>query len=113
MEKDGPRIESVTFEILVDESDQDYERSPFADISDFSTIESEKEVLLCPGTTFRVESVEMEEQVIRVRVHMCQREVNKLAQQLTSGFETFMGVDSVLDEVDRLVQAWDSSFFFK
>ena len=97
-----PAHESVIFEILVDESDQDDERSPFADISDFSTIESEKEVLLCPGTTFRVESVEMEEQVTRVRVHMCQREVNKLAQQLTSGFETFMGVDSVLDEMIAL-----------
>ena len=97
-----PDIESLIFEIIIDECKHEYQRSPYADISALSWNRDEDEVLLCPGTTLHVESVERKGPVAWVLVRMCQREDNKLAQQLTSGFDIFMGVDSVLDEVVAL-----------
>ena len=76
-----PDIESVIFEITIDESVHDYERSPFADISAFSWNPTEEEVLLCLGTVLQVESVETKEQVTWVRVRMCQSEESEMLRQ--------------------------------
>jgi hypothetical protein len=93
-----PDIESVMFEILVDEFDQDYGRSPFADISDLSINEDEEEVLLCLGTVLRVESVETEEQVTWIRVRMCPREEKDMQRQLTTGLDKFIHPDYLSSE---------------
>ena len=79
-----PEIESVIFEIIIDESVHDYERSPFADISTLSAKEDEDEVLLCLGTVLRVESVETREQVSWIRIRMCQHEESEMLKQQLS-----------------------------
>ena len=78
-------MESVIFEIIISESEYDYERSPFADISHLSSKEGEDEVLLCLGTVLQVESVEKKEPVTWVRLRMCQREENEVPRQLLVG----------------------------
>ena len=80
--EERPAMESVIFEISIDESEQDYKRSPFADISDLSMMGQEEEVLLSLGATLRVESVETKGQVTAVRVHMCQREESDVLRQI-------------------------------
>lgn len=79
-----PEFESVIFQIIIDESVLDFDRSPFADISAFSAIREEDEVLLCVGTVLRVESVETREQVTRIRVRMCQHEESEMLKQQLS-----------------------------
>jgi hypothetical protein len=56
--EERPNVASVIFEIIIDEYDQVYERSPFGIISAFSSKPFEEEVLLCPGTVLQVKSVE-------------------------------------------------------
>jgi hypothetical protein len=102
--EERPNIESVIFEIIIDESDQIYERSPFADISAFSSKEGEEEVLLCLGTMLRVESVETKEQVTWVRVHMCQRVQNELPRQIIKQYDNMRFGDSVFNEIPSLCQ---------
>ena len=77
-----PDVESVIFEITIDESGPKYERSPFADISSFSVNEDEVEVLLCLGTTLRVDSVETKGQRTWVRVRMCERAESEALRQI-------------------------------
>ena len=93
-----PDIESVIFEIIIDESVHDHQRAPFADISAFSWNPAEEEVLLCVGTVLRVESVETKGQVTWFRVRTCKweesevlrtikSEVNNLLPKGTKGFD--------------------------
>ena len=97
-------IESVIFEIIIDESEYDYERSPFAYISQLSSKNDESEVLLSLGTTLRVEFVETKQQVTWVRVRMRQREVNEVPRQLFVGWENAVSVNSNVGEILSLGQ---------
>ena len=102
--EERPARESVMFEIFIDECENDYERSPFADISAISAKRGEAEVLLCLGTTLRVESVKVKEQLTWIRVRMSQREENEEWRQLASGFDTLMDEDFVLSECVALLK---------
>ena len=97
-------IESVIFEIIIDESEYDYERSPFAYISQLSSKKDESEVLLSLGTTLRVEFVETKQQVTWVRVRMRQREDNEVPRQLFVGWENAVSVNSNVGEILSLGQ---------
>ena len=99
-----PDIESVIFEVIIDESDCYFERSPFANISEFSSKKAEEEVLLCLGTVFCVESVETKEQVTWIRVRMCQRDDNAAQRQMAKEFGHLVREDSNVDETVSLSQ---------
>ena len=99
-----PEMESVIFEFIIDESVHDYERSPFADISAFSSEPDEEVGLLCPGTVLQVESVKMKGQVTWVCVRMCQREENEVQRQLFIGWSDPSDVESHLAEQVSLGQ---------
>ncbi|CAF2142858.1 unnamed protein product [Rotaria magnacalcarata] len=58
--EDRPKLESVIFEIIIDESEFGDISVVFADITAESIFEEEREVLLAMGTTLRIESVEPE-----------------------------------------------------
>jgi hypothetical protein len=78
-------IESVIFEIIIDECEHEYQRSPFADIRAFSSKPEEEEVLLFPRTVLQVKSVERKGPVTWVLVHMCQCEESKVPEQFFLG----------------------------
>ena len=97
-----PTCESVIFEIIIDECQHDYERSPFADISALSSKEGEEEVLLCVGTMLTVESVDARGQVTWACVRMCQRKENDLLQQTVELFDAFMSGDWNVNEASTM-----------
>jgi tetratricopeptide (TPR) repeat protein len=65
-----PNQELVMFEICIEQSDLE-ERRPFADISEVSSKKDEDEILLCMGTVMHVESVELGEDMTRIRLRTC------------------------------------------
>jgi tetratricopeptide (TPR) repeat protein len=67
-----PNFEPVIFEIYIEQSDLEQERRPFADISEVSSKgKDEDEILLCMGTVMRIESVELSEEMSRIRLRTC------------------------------------------
>ena len=104
-------MESVIFEIIISESEYDYERSPFADISHLSSKEGEDEVLLCLGTVLQVESVEKKEPVTWVRLRMCQREDHEVLREPLNPILSAVSEDSDSNEKFSLGQLGGMLYF--
>ena len=111
--EEQPARQSVIFKIIIDESLQNYERSPFADISEFSSNPEEEEVLLCPGTVLQVMSVETKGLVTWVLIHMCQREQNKVPRQLIIGWMNQVGTDPLSLELRSLGELHAVLYFMR
>ncbi|CAF3266856.1 unnamed protein product [Rotaria socialis] len=69
--EDRPKLESVIFEIIIDESEFGDISIVFADIIAENIFEAEKEVLLAMGTTLYIESVEPEGNVWKICFCAC------------------------------------------
>ena len=104
--EERPNVASVIFEIIIDEYDQVYERSPFGDISAFSLKPFEEEVLLCPGTVLQVKSVETKGQVTWVVGRMCQPEENELLRQVLIARRKYFNEDSDESQSDSFNYLW-------
>ena len=106
-----PQFESVMFEIILHQSEHQYKRSPFANVSEFSSKPYEEEVLLCLGSTLRVESLVTQGPITSVRLHVCEREVNELPRQILKPFGNLVAEDCIVKEIHSLSQLAVLLFF--
>lgn len=75
-----PKFESVIFEILINKCDLGNEISPFADVSQLSSMPHEEEVLLCMSTVMHLQSVQIRGSITYIRLRVCPFDNSVLTQ---------------------------------